>query len=62
MFVDQVRPEGAGKMAGHGFASDPPYALDFDRHDIAATKLAVDRQIEHGEVSDTTVKFEFRPD
>jgi hypothetical protein len=36
--------------------------LDVDRHDIAVTKLAVDRQIEHREVSDTDVNFEFRPD
>jgi hypothetical protein len=36
--------------------------VDFDRHDIAATKLAVDRQIEHGEVSDATFNLEFRPD
>jgi hypothetical protein len=28
--------------------------VDLDRHDIAATKLAVDRQIEHPEVSDAT--------
>jgi hypothetical protein len=33
-----------------------------DCHDIAATKLAVDRQIEYGEVSDATFNLEFRPD
>jgi len=36
--------------------------VDFDRHDMAATKLAVDRQIEHREVSDATFSLEFRPD
>jgi hypothetical protein len=36
--------------------------VDFDRHDIAATKLAVDRQIEHGEVSDATFNLELCPD
>jgi hypothetical protein len=36
--------------------------VDFDRHDIAATKLAVDREIEHREVSDATFDLEFRPD
>jgi hypothetical protein len=36
--------------------------VDFDRHDIAATELAVDRQIEHGEVSDATFNLQFRPD
>jgi hypothetical protein len=36
--------------------------VDFDRHDVAATKLAVDRQIEHREVSDATFNLEFRPD
>src|SRR5450631_4947100 len=36
--------------------------VDFDRHDIAATKLAVDREIEHREVSDATCDLEFRPD
>ena len=36
--------------------------VDFDGHDIAPTKLAVDRQIEHGEVSDATFNLEFRPD
>jgi hypothetical protein len=36
--------------------------VDFDRHDIAAAKLAVDRQIEHGKVSDATFNLEFRPD
>jgi hypothetical protein len=36
--------------------------VDFDRHDIAAAKLAIDRQIEHGEVADATFNLEFRPD
>jgi hypothetical protein len=36
--------------------------VDFDRHDIAATKLAVDRKIEHRDVSDATFNLEFRPD
>jgi hypothetical protein len=36
--------------------------VDFDRHDIAATELAVDRKIEHGKVSDATFNLEFRPD
>jgi hypothetical protein len=36
--------------------------VDFDRHDIAATKLAVDRQIEHREVSDATLNLQFGPD
>jgi hypothetical protein len=36
--------------------------VDFDSHDIAATKLAVDRQIEHGKVSDASFNLEFRPD
>jgi hypothetical protein len=36
--------------------------VDFDRHDIAATKLAINRQMEHGEVSDATFNLKFRPD
>jgi hypothetical protein len=36
--------------------------VDFDRYDIAATKLAVDRQIEHGEVSDAAFNLKLRPD
>src|SRR3954469_17571840 len=36
--------------------------VDFDRHDIAAAKLAVDRQIEHGEVSDAAFNLKLRPD
>jgi hypothetical protein len=36
--------------------------VDFDRHDIAAPKLAVDRQIENREVSDATFNLEFGPD
>jgi len=36
--------------------------VDLDRHDIAATKFAADRQIEHREVSDATFNLELRPD
>src|ERR1700676_1099551 len=36
--------------------------FDLDRNDVAATQLAVDRQIEHGEVPSATFDLEFRPD
>jgi hypothetical protein len=36
--------------------------LDLDCDDVAATKLAVDRQIEHGKVASATFDLEFRPD
>ena len=36
--------------------------LDPNGYDITAAKLAVDRQIEHREVSDATFNLEFRPD
>src|SRR5450432_723278 len=36
--------------------------LDSDRDDVTATQLAVDRQIEHGEVPCAAFDLEFRPD
>jgi hypothetical protein len=36
--------------------------LYFDRHNITATKLAVDHQIEHGNVAGPAFDLEFRPD
>ena len=36
--------------------------LDSDRDDVTATQLAVDRQIEHGEVPSVAFDLEFRPD
>jgi hypothetical protein len=36
--------------------------LDPDRDDVTATKLAVDRQVEHGEVASAAFDLEFRPD
>ena len=36
--------------------------LDLDCDDVTATQLAVDRQIEHGEVPSTPFNLEFRPD
>jgi hypothetical protein len=38
------------------------YILDADGDDITAAKLAVDRQIEHGEVASAAFDLEFRPD
>src|SRR5579871_6620723 len=36
--------------------------IDPDRNDIAATELAVDRQIEHGQVAGAAFDLEFCPD
>jgi hypothetical protein len=36
--------------------------LDFDCDDITASKFAVNRQVEHGEVTSATFDLEFRPD
>jgi hypothetical protein len=36
--------------------------LDADGNNVAATKLAVDRQIEHGEVANSALDLELRPD
>jgi len=36
--------------------------LDLDRDDVTATELAVDRQIEHGEVPSAAFDLEFGPD
>ena len=36
--------------------------LDPDRDDVTAAQLAVDRQVEHGEVPSTTFDLEFCPD
>jgi len=36
--------------------------LDFDCNDVTSTKLAVDRQIEHGKVPSATFDLKFRPD
>jgi hypothetical protein len=36
--------------------------LDPDGDDITTAKLAVDRQIEHGEVASAAFDLEFRPD
>ena len=56
----------AGRLLSYGCAVRSVSArsdiLDFDRHDIAPAKLAVDRQIEHGEVAGATFDLEFRPD
>jgi hypothetical protein len=35
--------------------------LDFDRDDVTAAKLAINRQIEHGEVANATLNLELRP-
>jgi hypothetical protein len=35
---------------------------DFDCHDIAATKFAVDRQVEHARRAGAAFELEFRPD
>src|SRR5215475_15135847 len=36
--------------------------LDFERHHVTTAQLAVDREIEHGEVSDATLNHQPRPD
>jgi hypothetical protein len=36
--------------------------LDFGRYDIAATMLALDRQVERGKVEGAAFRLEFRPD
>jgi hypothetical protein len=36
--------------------------LDADGDDVAAAKLAVDRQVEHGEVASPAFDLELRPD
>jgi hypothetical protein len=36
--------------------------LDLNCADVTATKLAVDRQIEHGKVASATFDLKFRPD
>jgi hypothetical protein len=38
------------------------YILDFDCDDVTATKLAVDSQIEHGQVASAIFDLKFRPD
>jgi hypothetical protein len=35
--------------------------LDFDRDDVTATKLAINCQVEHGEVANATLNLELRP-
>jgi len=35
--------------------------FDLNRYDVTATQLAVDRQVEHGEVPSTTFDLEFSP-
>jgi hypothetical protein len=34
--------------------------LDFDRDDVTATKLAINCQVEHGEVANATLNLELR--